>query len=132
MHTEMDLVTDGPANWRPSYPRFHDRDSAMSLTLFYNAECLDCERQARRTEKLDWLGRVALATEDSPIGPVARGEIVVVDNATDKVYASILATRVVCMQVPVYFLIGLLLYVPPIRQFFGRNKQGCNGDACET
>lgn len=103
----------------------------MSITLYYNGQCSDCERQARLTEKLDWLGRVVPVTEDSPIGPVPVGEIVVVDNAIDKVYTGIFATRVICMQVPVYFLLGLLLYIPPIRQFFGRKKPGCNGDACE-
>lgn len=104
----------------------------MAVTLYYNAECPDCERQARRTEKLDWLGRVAVATEDSPIGAVPAGEIVVVDNRTDKIFTGIYATRAVSMQVPAYLLYGLLLHIPPIRQVFGRKKPGCNGDACET
>ncbi len=103
----------------------------MGITLYHNSECPDCERQAGRTEKLDWLGRVAVTAGDSPIGPVPVGEIVVVDNRTDKVYTGIFATRIVCKQVPVYFLFGLLLYIPPIRQVFGRNKQGCNSEACE-
>ncbi len=103
----------------------------MAVTLYYNAECPDCERQARRTEKLDWLGRVAVATEDSPIGAVPAGEIVVVDNRTDKIFTGIYATRAVSMQVSAYLLYGLLLYIPPIRQVFGRKKPGCNGDACE-
>ena len=44
----------------------------MGITLYYNADCSDCARQA-----------------------------------------------------------GLALYVPPIRNYFGRKKPGCNGDACE-
>ena len=103
----------------------------MSITLHYNASCQDCARQASLTNKLDWLKRVAVATEDSPIGPVPAGEIVVVDNSTDKIYTGVYATRIVCMQVPLYFLLGLLLYIPPIRLLVGRKKQGCNGDACE-
>ena len=74
---------------------------------------------------------MAVPAGDSPIGPVPLGEIVVVDNRTDKVFTGIFATRIVCMQVPVYFLFGLLLYIPPIRQVLGRNKQGCHGEACE-
>ena len=41
------------------------------------------------------------------------------------------ATRKVCRQVPLLFLYGLLLSVPPIRWLAGRGNEGCNGDAYE-
>ena len=107
------------------------RTPIMSVTLHYNAGCSDCARQARRTSNLDWLSRVRVSTEESPLGEVPRGEIVVVDNGSAKVFTGIYATRAVCMQVPAYFLYGLALYVPPIRWLLGRGKQGCNGDACK-
>lgn len=103
----------------------------MGITLYYNADCSDCARLASRTRKLDWLGRIEFSTVDSPIGPVPRGEIVVVDNSTDKVFTGIYATRMICLQVPAFTWAGLALYIPPIRNHFGRKNPGCNGDACE-
>lgn len=102
----------------------------MGVTLYYNATCSDCAQQAARTMRLDWLGWVRTSTEDSPIGTVPRGEIVVVDDSA-KVFTGVYATRAVCMRVPAYFGYGLVLYIPPLRRIFGRGKQGCNGDACE-
>ena len=103
----------------------------MGITLYYNADCSDCARQASRTRKLDWLSRIELSTLDSPIGSVPRGEIVVVDRSNGKVFTGIYATRMICLQVPAFALAGLALYIPPIRKHFGRKKPGCNGDACE-
>ncbi len=74
----------------------------MSITLHYNATCGDCARKAQQTAKLDWLNRVRISIEDSPIGEVPRGEIVVVENATQKVYTGVYATRII----PAYFLYG--------------------------
>ena len=39
--------------------------------------------------------------------------------------------RKVCLQIPMFFLYGLALYLPPLRRLSGRDKQGCNGDACD-
>lgn len=103
----------------------------MGITLYYNADCPDCARQAALARKLDWLGRIEFSTVDSPIGPVPRGEIVVVDPKSQKIFTGIYATRMICLQVPAYVLAGLALYIPPIRKYFGRKKPGCNGDACE-
>ena len=102
----------------------------MGVTLYYNPRCPDCARQAQRTARLDWLRRVRPSIEDSPIGPVPSGEIVVVDDE-GRTFTGIYAARAVCMRVPAYFLYGVALHIPPIRRLFGRDKQGCNGDACE-
>ena len=127
-----DRWLDEPINWLKAQILISLRPTAtMTITLHYNATCGDCARKAHHTAKLDWLNRVRISTEASPIGQVARGEIVVVDNGSAKVFTGIYATRAVCMQVPVYFLCGLALYVPPIRWLLGRGKQGCNGDACK-
>ena len=74
----------------------------MGVTLFYNTECPDCARRARCTARLDWLRRVRISTDDSPMGPVSRGPY------------------------------GLLLHIPPVRRIAGRGKQGCNGDASRS
>ena len=71
----------------------------MGVTLYYNAACGDCRRQSKRASKLDWLRRVRISTDPSPIGQVPRGEIVVVDEESKKVYTGIYATRAICMRV---------------------------------
>ena len=91
------------------------------LVLHYNPACPDCARQAERTARLDWLGRVEPWTERSPLGDVPVGEIVVVDRRHKSAFTGVYATRKVCLQVPLYFLYGLLLYVPFIQ---ARGRQG--------
>ncbi|MXZ74931.1 MAG: hypothetical protein F4207_15905 [Gemmatimonadetes bacterium] len=80
---------------------------------------------------MDWLDQVELRTDPSPIGEVPAGEIVVVENRTDRIFTGIYATRKVCLQVPLLVPFGLLLYLPPVLKIAGRRKMGCNGDACE-
>ena len=80
---------------------------------------------------MDWLSRVELRTDRSPIGEVPAGEIVVVENRTDRIFTGIYAIRKVCLQVPLLVPFGLLLYLPPVLSIAGRSKMGCNGDACE-
>ena len=103
----------------------------MTIALFYNARCPLCVGQAKRTARLDWLGRVELRTDDSPLGAVPVGEIVVVEKRSRRAFTGVYATRKVCLQIPMFFLYGLALYLPPLRRLSGRGKQGCNGDACD-
>ena len=103
----------------------------MTVALFYNPRCPDCVRQASLTARMDWLGRGELRTDDSPLGAVPVGEIVVVEKQSSRAFTGVYATRKVCLQVPLFFLYGLALYLPPVRALFGRDKHGCNGDACE-
>ena len=101
------------------------------IALYYNTNCSDCVREAKRTAQFDWLGRVEILTEDSPLGELPIGEILVVDKQSNKIFTGVYATRKVCLQVPMFFLYGLVLYLSPIRKMAGRKKQGCNGDVCE-
>ena len=102
-----------------------------AVALFYNARCPDCARQARRTARLDWLGRIEMRTDASPLGPVPVGEIVVIEKGSGRAFTGVYATRKLCLQVPLYVPLGLALYLPPLRLLLGRDRQGCNGDACE-
>ena len=61
-----------------------------------------------------------------------RGEIVVADDESERVVTGVYAARAVCTQVPAYLPYGLVLHIAPLRRILGRDKQGCNGDACET
>ena len=86
--------------------------------------------RAARTAKLDWLGAIELRTDESPVGEVQPGEIVVVEN--HRVFTGVYATRKVCLVTPLLFLYGLALYFPPLRNLVGGSKPGCNGDACKA
>ncbi|HKK72006.1 MAG TPA: hypothetical protein VKA86_12360 [Candidatus Krumholzibacteria bacterium] len=99
------------------------------IKLFYNGSCGDCDRMARRTRRLDWLGRIELSTDLPPCGPLDGGEIAVVHTASGRVHTGIEATREVCMHVPLYVPYGLLLHIPLVRRFFGRGRTR-GGGAC--
>ena len=103
----------------------------MRLSLHYNPNCPICVRQAKRTARLDWLRAIDLSPDISPLGEVPIGEIVVVDKKRRQVFSGVYATRKVCLRVPVLFLYGLVLYIPPIRNLLGKSQTGCNGDTCE-
>ncbi len=101
------------------------------FVLHYNSTCPDCVRQAERTSRLDWLGRIEPSTERSPLGEVPVGEIVVVDRRHSRVFTGVYAIRKVCLQIPLFFLYGLLLYLPFVQRAAAKGEPGCNGDACE-
>ena len=103
----------------------------MRLSLHYNPGCPDCVRQAKRTARLDWLRTIDVRMDCSPLGEVPVGEIVVVDEQSRRVFTGVYATRMVCLRIPLLFLHGLLLYLPPIRNRVAGAEPGCNGDARE-
>ncbi len=103
----------------------------MGIRLYFNGDCPDCVRQAAWANRLDWLNRVDLRTEESLLGKVPIGEIVVVDEGKKRVFSGVYAIRKVCLNVPVLYPYGLVLYLPLIRRIVGHKKAGCNGDACE-
>ena len=87
----------------------------MTVRLHYNPDCPVCARRAQRTARLDWLGRVELSTDDSPLGKVPPGEIVVVDRKSGRAFAGTRATARLCLQIPLFFAWGLVLYFLPTR-----------------
>ena len=103
----------------------------MGILLFYNADCPRCARQAARTCRMDWLNRVETRTDESPLGEVPVGEIVVIDTDSRRVFTGALATRKVCLQIPLLLPLGFILYLPPILRMVGRDKIGCDGEVCE-
>ena len=81
---------------------------------------------------MDWLNRIELRTDDSPLGEVPAGEIVVVEKQTNRIFTGIYAIRKVCLQIPLLFPFGLALFLSPIRKIARWDQQGCNGDAYES
>ena len=97
------------------------------VALHYNPNCRACARQAKRTAQLDWFGRVEVTTEDSPLGAVSKGKIVVVDKGNKAVLTGLRATRKICMQIPLYVPFGLLLHLLPMRRIAGKERRGSDG-----
>lgn len=102
----------------------------MGIRLYYNPNCPDCVRLAALTRRLDWLDRVELRADKSPLGDVPVGEIVVVEKETGGMFSGIFAIRKACLQIPLFLPYGLILFLPPVLKPAGRRKIGCSGDAC--
>ena len=88
----------------------------MKLSMHYNANCSVCVRRAMRTSRLDWLSRIELRTDDSPLGAVPPGEIVVVEQHGNRVFTGMDAVRKVCLQIPLLLPYGLVLGLSPARR----------------
>jgi hypothetical protein len=99
-------------------------------TLFYNKECPDCEQRARFTSKLDWLNRLRVSTEIPPTGELEKGEIVVISDEGN-VFTHGYAQRVICLNIPLFFIFGLILLLPPVVKAASKGKVGCNGESCD-
>ena len=99
-------------------------------TLFYHKDCGDCARQASTTSKFDWFNRISMSTDIPPTGELEKGEIVLISNE-GKAYTRGYATRRICLNVPVFFIYGIFLFIPPILRAASKGKAGCNGDSCE-
>ena len=99
-------------------------------TLYYHKDCPECANQAATTSKLDWFNRISLSTEIPPTGELEKGEIVLISKhglAFTRGYA----TRKICLNIPLYFVYGLVLFFPPLLKAASKGKAGCNGDTCE-
>lgn len=100
----------------------------MSYTLFYHQDCPDYARQAALTSKLDWLKRIKLSTEAPPSGELVKGEIVPIPN-DGEMFSVAYATRKFCLNVLLYFPLGLLLFLKPIFNLASKVEAGYNGDS---
>ncbi len=99
-------------------------------TLFYHKDCSDCANQAATTSKLDWFNRIQLSTEEPPTGELVKGEIVLVSN-DGLAFTRGYAIRKICLNIPLYFLWGVALFLPPLLTIASKGKAGCNGDTCD-
>ena len=101
------------------------------IIVYYNPECQPCAQQAKHTARMDWLNRIQFSTKTSPLGLVPKGEIFVQDVRTNKILKGIYATQKICLNVPLFYLYGILLYISPIRKLMERRPTPCKDDACE-
>jgi hypothetical protein len=97
-----------------------------TVRLHYNAHCAASTRLAQRAKKLDWFDRVELSTATPRVGdPVPPGQIVTEDFRCGCFDRGVYAVRHLCMQIPAFFVFGLLLYLPAVRRWLARKQIAC-------
>jgi hypothetical protein len=94
-----------------------------TVRLYYDADCAKCARLAQRAKKLDWFNRVELSTAPPPVGePLPLGQIVVEDFRCGCFDRGVMAVRHLCLQIPAFYVFGLLLYLPAVRRWLARKQ----------
>ena len=63
---EAIILAEWAGRWHGWMGLLGVRADSLGVRGWHNASCPDCARQAVRTARLDWFGRVALSTEPSP------------------------------------------------------------------
>ena len=100
------------------------------VTLFHNPDCARCGKIARVHRAMDWFGRLEVRTDDPPTGPLKMGEITVRDNRTGEFFVGVNAVRRVFREIPAYWVIRPLLWIPPIARKIDRETRGCVDESC--
>jgi hypothetical protein len=100
------------------------------ITLFRNPTCAKCAKIARTHQRFDWFRRIAHSTETSPLGPLVPGQIAVRDERSGATVTGVEAVRQIVRQVPLYWAMLPLLYVPAVARKVDRETRGCADGAC--
>ena len=96
------------------------------IRLYYNGDCNKCVKRTMRTKKFDWLNNIDLSSEAPKSGQLRAGEISIHEYSSNDWFTGVEATRKLCMNVPIYYLFGLLLYLPFIKimaELFTKRKK---------
>jgi hypothetical protein len=102
-----------------------------AIRLYRHPECERCAGYARMHHSLDWLNRFEDSTQTPADGPLRVGEIAVQDLRKGVVLRGIACFRLLCKQVPAYWLLLPLTYLPPVRRRIEKDICGCLDGACE-
>ena len=86
---------------------------------------------AKTHARLDWLRRLECTTQVAPNGPLRMGEIEVRDNRSGATYKGIAAVRKVAWQIPAYWPLLPLLYLPAVARRIDPMSRGCGDGGCE-
>ena len=100
------------------------------ITLHRHPDCVRCGKMARVHGVFDWLGRVECTTAEPKTGPLKLGEIAVEDVRTGRIIRGIHAVRAVARNIPAYWPLLPLLYVPPIARRMDAEVRGCEDGKC--
>lgn len=102
------------------------------IRLYRHPECQRCAGYARMHHRFDWLDRFEDSTEESPTGPLSLGEIAVQDLSTGVALKGIDCFRLLCRNIPAYWLVLPLTYLPFVRRRIERDIGGCSAGACNV
>jgi hypothetical protein len=102
------------------------------IRVYRNKDCAKCEKWARMHKVFDWLNRVEASTEVPPCGPLEMGEIVVEDLQTGEIFHGVEGIRKIFRQIPVYFILLPLLYIPAMARYVDKEVRGCSGESCRV
>jgi len=101
------------------------------IVIYRHPECEKCARMARLHHLFDWFDRVAVVTTTPPTGPLQMGEIIVEDLPTGRFLAGAEGLNLICRQIPLYWLILPLLWIPAVRARADRETRGCTNGSCQ-
>jgi len=101
------------------------------IVIYRHPECGKCARMARLHHRFDWFNRVADVTATPPAGPLQMGEIIVEDLATARFLAGVEGVKLICRQIPLYWLALPLFWIPAIRALADREARGCFNGSCQ-
>ena len=101
------------------------------IVIYRHPECKKCARMARLHHLFDWFNRVAVVTTTPPTGPLQMGEIIVEDLATGRFLAGAEGLNVISRQIPLYWWVLPLLWIPAVRARADRQNRGCTNGSCQ-
>src|SRR5947208_696533 len=110
----------------------HPERAMRRLTLFHNKDCARCRKIARVHRAMDWFGRVEISTADPPTGPLKLGEITVRDNRTGRWFVGVDAVRRLFREIPAYWVVRPILWLPPVARKVDRDVRGCTDGSCSV
>jgi hypothetical protein len=100
------------------------------IVIYRHPECGKCARMARLYQLFDWFNRVVDVTTTPPTGPLRMGEVIVEDLATGRFLAGVEGLKLICRQIPLYWLALPLFRVPGVRARADLETRGCTNGGC--
>jgi hypothetical protein len=105
--------------------------SMKRIVIYRHPECEKCARMARWHRLFDWFNHVAVVTTTPPTGPLQMGEIIVKDLPTGRFLTGVEGLKLICRQIPSYWLFLPLLWIPAVRARADREACGCTNGSCQ-
>ncbi len=90
--------------------------------VIYDGDCGICEKSRELIEKLDWLNLFECqpfhnheAYEEFALTPKECEKELKLITTSGSIYGGAEAVTQICLKLPLFFLVGVLLWLPPVR-----------------
>ena len=100
------------------------------IRLYRHHDCERCAKISRVHHRFDWFNRLEDTTEPSPSGPLRPGEIAVQDLGNGVTLTGIECIRLLCRNIPAYWPLLPITYIPFVRRRIENEIGGCSDGAC--